>query len=111
MSRYEAWRMPRGNVVFEMPGRVEVTRHDTFTEAQDYANRLNAWWSARPVPAEFLPVAVFQQVDTLDLEVRTSESRLMLAIETIFQPLHALDLLSEQVRRLAGEELEAIGAS
>ena len=50
INRYEAFQLPRGNVVVEIPSRKVEATFDTFAEAQLHAAQLNEWLERRPAP-------------------------------------------------------------
>lgn len=79
--RYEALRMPRGNIVVEQPSKRVEAQFGTFEEAAVHADQLNKWLSARPAadrryrmfvpppePTEAALLAMFER--SAEVEVR-----------------------------------------
>lgn len=59
LTRFEAWGLPRGNVVIAFPSRRVEAEFDTLEEAHIHAHQLNEWLERRPAPDKryrmFLP--------------------------------------------------------
>ncbi len=57
--KFEAWALPRGNVVIEFPSRRVEAEFDTHEESVIHAHQLNEWLDRRPTPDKryrmFLP--------------------------------------------------------
>ncbi len=75
LTRFEAWGLPRGNVVIAFPSRRVEAEFDTLEEAHVHAHQLNEWLERRPAPDKryrmFLPppepteAALFEMIDRM----------------------------------------------
>lgn len=92
ITRYEAYRLPRGNVVVELPSKAVEASFDSFELARTHAHQLNEWLAHHPAPDAryrlFVPppepteAALVETVDRL-FDREQVEARAM-------EPVHAL---------------------
>lgn len=76
--RYEALRMPRGNIVVEQPSKRVEAQFGSFQEAEVHADQLNKWLAARPASDRRYKLYVVPPEPT--------EAGLVALIDRIYEP-------------------------
>lgn len=92
--RYEAWNLPRGHLVYEIPSRQVEAEFPTFAEARVHADQLNKWLAARPSPDH--------RYRMFPMPVEPTEAALVGMIDRLYEPEQQLATLSEHLQREEG---------
>lgn len=101
--KFEAFKLPRGNVVVDVhhPNKEMVAELPSIEEANLYAHELNHWLAARPLPNREFRVFI--------PPIEPTASQLYMLIERIYEPEERLKGLQNAVRQAAKMERVAGG--